>query len=109
MPTQLPAVIAAFIQAQNDHDSSALVACVTDDALVYDDGSEVRGKLAIQEWSDRNNRDYNNTIDVANIAHQNNEVIVTATVTGTFEGSPLQFQYHFTVSGNKIVRLSVRE
>jgi hypothetical protein len=70
---------------------------------------EVRGKAAIQEWSDRNNREYNSTVEVANIAAQNNEVIVTATVAGTFEGSPLQFQYHFTVSGNKIAGLSVRQ
>ena len=38
---------------------------------------------------------------------QNYEMIVIATVTGTFEGSPLQFHYHFTISGNKIARLSV--
>jgi len=37
---------------------------------------------------------------------QNNEMIVT--VTGTFDGSPIQFHYHFTISGNKIAALRVR-
>ena len=39
---------------------------------------------------------------------QNNEMIVTATVTGRFDGSPIQFHYHFTISGNKIAALRVR-
>jgi hypothetical protein len=108
MSTTLPPIIAAFIQAQNDHDSSALVACFTDDAVIYDDGHEIHGIAAIKQWSDRNNREYNHTVDVTNVAQQNNEIIVIATVTGTFEGSPLQFHYHFTVIGNKIAGLSVR-
>jgi hypothetical protein len=44
----------------------------------------------------------------AALRHGAEEIIVIATVTGTFEGSPLQFQYHFTVIGNKIAGLSIR-
>jgi hypothetical protein len=107
MSITLPPIIAAFIQAENDHDSSALAACCADNAVVYDDGHELHGIAAIREWSDKNNREYNHTVDVTDVAQQNNESIVTATVTGTFEGSPIQFHYHFTISGNKIARLSV--
>src|SRR6185369_10647984 len=106
MSITLPPIIAAFIQAENAHDSDALVACCTEDTIVYDDGHELQGIAAIKAWSDRNNQEYNHTVDVTNVAQADGETIVTAMVTGTFEGSPLQFHYHFTLSGDKIARLS---
>ena len=36
------------------------------------------------------------------------ETVVTAQVTGTFDGSPLSLRFHFTLSGNKIAAVSMR-
>ena len=50
---KIPSIIAAFVKAQNDRDSSAVVACFADGAVVHDEGQERRGLVAIKEWSDK--------------------------------------------------------
>jgi ketosteroid isomerase-like protein len=40
---ELPKAIAAYIAASNAHDADACAACFTDDAIVRDEGREVRG------------------------------------------------------------------
>ena len=54
----LPQAIAGFVKAKNEHDSGALTACFAPDAVVYDDGAEMRGSQAIREWADEVNRKY---------------------------------------------------
>lgn len=107
MTTALPPVIAAFIQAQNDHDSNALAACFADDAVLHDDWRELRGTAAIKEWSDWTNAEYQPAVGVTDVARHESEVVLTATVAGTFDGSPTQFHYHFNINGDKIAALRI--
>jgi hypothetical protein len=37
-----------------------------------------------------------------------NGSIVTAQVAGTFDGSPIQLRFHFTINGDKIAALTIR-
>jgi hypothetical protein len=39
---------------------------------------------------------------------RDNETVLTAQVSGNFEGSPALLDFHFTVSGGKINQLSIR-
>jgi ketosteroid isomerase-like protein len=109
MTSQLPPPIAAYIQAKNAHDTAALLACLTDDAVVYDEGETFRGKAAIKEWNDASIRKYQVTVEVTDVAQADGETVVTGLVSGTFEGSPAQLRFHFTVEGNKIAALSIGE
>ncbi len=109
MPTALPLLNAAFVQAQNDHASTALGARCTDDAVVYDDKGEYHGAATIKPWNDRNNEAYPHIIEATYVVHQANTTIRTAMVLGTFPDGSMPFHYHFTVSGDKLssLRLSV--
>ena len=58
---KLPPLVKDFVKAKNSRDSSAVVACFAEDAVVQDEGREMRGLSAIKEWSDkiRASRDFN--------------------------------------------------
>jgi ketosteroid isomerase-like protein len=105
--TELPAPIAAFVQAMNAHDTKALVACFTDDALVHDEGRDHRGGAAIREWSDGVIAKYQVRLDVLAVAARAGETLVTVQVAGTFPGSPIQLGYAFKLRDGKIATLRI--
>jgi ketosteroid isomerase-like protein len=109
MTTQLPQPIAAYIQASNTHDTDALLASFTPDALVIDEGHEYRGTAEIKGWRDKTKEQYQFTLDVTDVAEGGNETVVTTLVSGNFDGSPVQLHFHFTLTGDKIAALSIRD
>ena len=48
--SELPEPIATYIAASNAHDADACAVCFTDDAVVRDEGREMRGVAAIRDW-----------------------------------------------------------
>lgn len=99
--------ITAFVKAKNDRNSSAVVTCFADDAVVHDEGQESRGLVAIKEWSDKSFRKYQFIIEPTDIAQEGDKTVLTATLTGTFPGSPLSLDFNFTMQGDKIVALLI--
>ena len=109
MTTQLPQPIAAYIQATNAHDIDALLASFTPDALVIDEGHEYHGLAQIRAWREKTNEQYQFTLDVTGITEGGNATVVTTLVSGNFDGSPVQLHFHFTLTGDKIAALSIRD
>ena len=107
MYTKLPQVIATYMLAQNDNDSDKLITCFKDNAVVHDDGMEMRGTNAIKEWVDMSNEKYQFTTEVTGLVKRDEDTIVTGMLTGNFEGSPVSLDYHFTLNGDKIAMLSI--
>jgi ketosteroid isomerase-like protein len=107
MKTTLPSSIAQYFAAANAHDSAGIAAAFTHDAVVFDEGREHRGTAAIQKWSNEANEKYQPKADVTNVADAEGKTTVTAQVSGTFPGSPLQIRYSFTLSGDKIAALKI--
>ena len=107
MHTKLPQVIPTYILAQNDKDIDKLISCFKDNAVVHDEGMEIRGINAIREWIDKSNVEYEYTTKVIGVLNRDNATIVTGMLTGNFEGSPVSLDYHFTLSDNKIIALSI--
>jgi len=107
MKIKLPSIIEAFVQGKNNHDSEVVVACFTNDAVVYDEGREFRGAAAIKNWLDASIAKYKVTLTAKNIADIEGEMVLTADVSGNFEGSPVQLDFHFTISEGKIDKLSI--
>jgi len=108
MSTQLPQPIAASMQAANAHDTQVLLRTLTVDAVVTDEGRVYHGHKELREWSHRTNQEYQATLDVTDVTRVHEETAVTAQVAGTFDGSPIQLRYHFTLSGHKIATLAIR-
>lgn len=108
MSIKLPPVIDAFLQAKNSCDSTAFAACFADHAVVQDEGKELRGTVAIKNWIEASNAKYQDTVTAQGLDERGGETVLTAQVSGNFEGSPVLLDFHFTVSEDKISRLSIR-
>ncbi len=108
----LPQIAAAYVQAINDHDAAAFIACFTETAVVQDAGRTFRGMPAIKAWSDREIFDARVTLEVMDVADRNGEVTIKTKVDGNFDRTglpdPVVIDHHITVQGDKIVRLACR-
>lgn len=111
MSAQLEKPIADYIQAVNDHNSDAFLACFASDALVTDVGRDFHGIAAIKEWSDREIFGDNVTLQVTAFTCQDDKTIVTTKVDGNFDKTnlpdPLLLDHHITVTDDKITRLLI--
>jgi ketosteroid isomerase-like protein len=86
-----------------------LIACFTPDAVVVDEGRTYRGSDEIRQWIAKTEEAYAFTLEVTHMAEQGSEAIVTCRVTGTFPGSPVDLRFFFTLEGDKIAALTIRE
>jgi hypothetical protein len=100
-----PLPIAKFFEAFNLHDADAVVARFASDAVVSDEGRKYRG-TKIRTWIDKVNADYQPKAKVISMVRAANKLIVTAQVSGSFPGSPIQLRYHFTLKKGKITALT---
>lgn len=108
MAVVLPPVIAAFVEAKNDFNVEAIVDCLTEDAVVEDEGQEIQGLAAIKTWLKSTHAQYNDTLEVTGYAAEGGRHIVTAQVSGNFEGSPVPLDFCFVTKEGKITSLRIR-
>lgn len=107
MSIQLPDIIAAYLTAKNDHDIATMLSCFAPLAVVHDEGVDIVGLENIREWIETTTKKYVLTVMPKYVVQQGEEITVTADVFGDFPGSPLSFDYHFTLETQKIATLSV--
>lgn len=107
MTIQLPSLLAEFVQAKNAYDSNAFVACFAEQAIVHDEGQEMRGTAAIKNWIEASNKKYQDTLTVTGLVERGSETVLTAQVSGNFEGSPVSLDFHFTINDGKITLLNI--
>ena len=108
MSVQLPSAITNFIQAQNEHNTEALLHTMVEDTVFIDEGKQYNGFDQIRRWSDRVNQEYQVKFEVLEVARLDEDYIVTAKISGTFEDSPIQLEFHFTLIHDKIKALTVK-
>src|SRR6266850_817090 len=97
MSIKLPNIIAAYVQAQNAHDAKAMLACFSESAVVHDEGEKHSGKKAIGEWIDKTTKKYKPHFSPTKIEEGDKETVLTAEVSGSFEGSPVDLDFHFVI------------
>lgn len=107
MTAELPAPIAAYFAAKNDHDVNAMLAPFAETARVMDEGKKRIGRAAIREWIDDTTRKYRVTVAIIGIAGSDGQTVVTGRVTGNFPGSPADLRYAFGLAGGEIARLDI--
>lgn len=103
----LPNVIEELVKAQNLFDSSAYTDCFSETAIVIDEEQTYNGRNEIKQWIEDANRQYKITMEVTKYSETDLIGILTAKVSGDFEGSPVLLDYHFEIADNKIVRLEI--
>ena len=102
-----PQPIAAYVRAANSHDTDSLLTCFTADSRVTDEGQDYHGLDQIRAWSNKVNEQYYVALDILDCAEVGNETVCTVQVSGTFDGSPIQRPFHFTLRGDKIAALNI--
>jgi ketosteroid isomerase-like protein len=107
MTIKLPRIINDYVDASNAHDVKSVVACFADNALVHDEGKDFRSKKMIEDWIVKTIDKYKFQFKPVSIKDDNTEVVVAVEVSGTFDGSPITLDYHFTIEGDKIVSLTI--
>ena len=106
MSVTLPAAISAYFAAdRNNGDAAAL--CFTENAVVVDERRTHSGRDAIRQWKAEASEKYSYVVDPFAVTEDNNQILVTAHLTGSFPGSPLDLRYKFVLDDDKIAHLEI--
>jgi len=104
---ELTPLVARFVETQNTYDSEAYVTCVTDTAIVHDEGKTYTGKEEIRRWIEEANEKYRSVMKPLEYEETGSKGTLTAEVSGNFPGSPIVLQFHLGLKDNLIDSLNV--
>ena len=109
MDLNLPGILDRYFRAQNAHDVDAMVACFAPDAAVRDEGRAYIGTEAIRAWKIGHGHEVPRNGTPIQSRNEGDRTIVVVTVSGTFDGSPVNLTYRFGFSADRrIGALEVR-
>src|SRR5438552_13755139 len=91
----VPNTIAEYFLAANTDDADRVAACFAENAVVHDEGGEIRGKSAVRGWAEETRRKYQYHAEVVKTEQEADRIIVTAHLSGNFPGSPIDLRYRF--------------
>jgi hypothetical protein len=104
---KLPEPVAAYYHACDVFDGTLLADCFAKDSLLVDEGQEYHGPQAVSEHILEANRNAKIKTDITACMAKNSITVVTATISGNFDGSPLPLDFIFTLNGDKIKALTI--
>ncbi|HEY0743983.1 MAG TPA: nuclear transport factor 2 family protein [Chryseosolibacter sp.] len=104
---KVPNVIQELIKAQNNLDSEAYANLFSESSVVYDEGKTHTGKKEIQKWIAEANEKYKTIMVPVGYSETGNKGMLSAKVSGTFEGSPAVLRFNFEFKEGLIQSLKV--
>ncbi|MEM4987548.1 nuclear transport factor 2 family protein [Collimonas sp. H4R21] len=107
MSLNLPTAVAAYFKAANSGNSDSVAQCFAEDAVVHDEGRDMRGRAAILAWNDENQKKYAAVMTPLEATGSASQLSVVAQVAGTFPGSPLPLRFHFVLGDTGISALEI--
>lgn len=102
----LPKPIETYFAADT-RDGAAVACCFTAEAAVIDERHTYKGRDAIARWKTEASAKYDYVSKPVAIQDYGDRFIVTARLTGSFPGSPVDLRYAFTLEGDEITRLEI--
>lgn len=108
MDATLNPTLATYLQANNERNTAAQLACFSPDAVVFDEEKTHRGLAEIGRWLEETGAAYASVFQVTEVSEENSETVVTCLVSGNFPGSPVHLRFFFTLGDNKITALAIR-
>jgi len=100
---EVPGPVRRLLDAANANDIDAFLGGFTADGVVDDWGRQFRGPDAIRGWSDEEFIGKQVSLEVTEVADEEDETVVTAQVGGN---GPSHFS--FTVKGDLVTRMTIR-
>jgi ketosteroid isomerase-like protein len=107
MTVSVPAPLDAYIEATNNRDAEMLVGLFGEDAVVRDEGQEYRGLEGVHAWRAKSQQSYTYTVEPKSVVERDGLTVLTATVEGSFPGSPVDLDFDFTLRDGRIVGLAI--
>ena len=107
MAIRLPRIIKKYVDASNAHDVQSILSCFSENAVVRDEGETLHGRKAIEDWIAKTIEKYKFHFNPLRMKGNDPEVVVSVEVSGTFDGSPVTLDYHFTIESDKISSLTI--
>ena len=107
MELQLPPILTQYIRASNAHDVEAVLACFSEAATVRDENETLHGKEAIRGWITKTITRYSFRFEPLSTHQDDDETLLSVSVSGTFPGSPVTLEFQFQTEGGKITSLSI--
>lgn len=104
----LPEAIRSYWEAANSQQAEAACASFTSDAVVMDEGETLHGSLAIHTWIRKTTEVYRPLVEPLHLTKSGGKHLVTARVSGSFPGSPVELDFAFTLREDKICHLEVQ-
>ena len=108
MSLTLPEPVATYLAAVEAKDTEMLALCFADDALVHDEGRDYRGLDAIRSWKQETQTKYQYVMEPLDASVRGKTVKLRARLTGNFPGSPVELDYTFMLSNDKISSLEIQ-
>jgi len=107
MSPTLPKPVTIYLAAVEAKDTDMLALCFADDALVHDEGRDYRGLDAIRSWKQETQTKYKYVMKPLDASVSQKTVKLRARLTGDFPGSPVDLDYTFTLTNDKITSLEI--
>ncbi len=107
MTVKLPRALIEYFAAANTDDADRVAACFAEDAVVRDEGRDIRGRGAVRAWAEGSRRKYRFHAEVTAVDEAADRTVVTAHLTGDFPGSPVDLRYRFKLAGSEIIALEI--
>jgi len=104
---ELPTVIQHYVNAQNEYNSTALSELFTADAIVSDEGKKHHGIAEIKKWNEYTNTKYRTVLEPLDLITAGEEVVLSTSISGNFEGSPVVLNFYFNIEDGKIRGLRI--
>ncbi len=99
--------IAAYYHASDIFDENLLAGCFAEDAMLVDEGETYYGPVAVSRHILEANRGAKVMTEITNCVEKDGETVVTAVISGNFEGSPIPLDFCFTIHNGKIKNLNI--
>lgn len=103
----LPDPLPEYFRAANQGDAEKASACFAEEAVVHDEDEEHQGRAAIRVWIEKTTARYSPHTVPREVTDDGKKTIVTAMVSGTFPGSPIELEYCFQIRRGRIARLEI--
>ena len=107
MDQSLPQSIGDYYAGKNARDYARALSAFAPDAAVVDEERQHVGTDAIQRWMEQTAAEYSDQSEVLGSTTDGDRTVVTAKVSGTFPGSPIELRYAFTLRDGLITSLAI--
>jgi len=106
---KLPNVIQQLIKAQNSFDSVAYANLFSETSVVHDEGKTHNGRKEVEQWIAEANEKYKSILEPVAYTQKGNKGVLTANVSGTFQGSPIVLKFNVEINDGMIQSLKVTD